>query len=160
MPDWSRDDTWKKKASENRKKYKKALEKADERALIRQLPVLHEAVFSRINCLDCANCCKNHSPTFKTTDIKRISRHLRMKESSFIDCYLKIDEDNDYVLKSSPCAFLADDNTCNIYEVRPGDCARYPYTDEDVFVKRRALTLANAVVCPAVHSILEHISKS
>jgi Fe-S-cluster containining protein len=53
---------------------------------------------------------------------------------------------------------LQTDNTCQIYEARPSDCARYPYTDEDVFVKRQALTVKNSEVCPAVFSILEKLS--
>ena len=75
-----------------------------------------------------------------------------------IDQYLTLDEDNDYVLKQSPCVFLNTDNTCQIYDVRPSDCARYPYTDEDVLLKRKQITLANTQVCPAVFSILEKIS--
>lgn len=82
-----------------------------------------------------------------------------MKESDFMEKYLKVDEDNDMVLQSSPCTFLNSDNTCSIYEVRPSDCARYPYTDEDVFVKRKQLTLANSLVCPAVHKVLEMLVK-
>jgi uncharacterized protein len=149
---------WKKKSKESQKQYKRFLDKVDQSSLIKKLPSLHEEAFSHINCLDCANCCKNHSPTFKTTDIKRISKFLGLRESEFIESYLRLDEDNDMVVKKSPCPFLAADNTCNIYDVRPSDCARYPYTDEDVFVKRKHLTLANSMVCPAVFHILEKIS--
>lgn len=156
--DWSKETSWKKKSKDKKKQFKRFLETTNESALIRKLPELHEEVFSKINCLDCANCCKNHSPTFKTPDIKRISKHLRMKESAFIDEYLKLDEDNDMVLKQTPCTFLNTDNTCRIYDVRPSDCSRYPYTDEDVFVKRKALTLANSSVCPAVYHILEKVA--
>jgi uncharacterized protein len=156
--DWSKDPSWKKKSKDKKKIYKRILEGKQERQIIKMLPDLHEEVFSKIDCLDCANCCKNHSPTFKTPDVKRISKHLKMRESEFIDAYLKVDEDNDLVLKSSPCLFLNSDNTCQIYDVRPSDCARFPYTDEDVFVKRKALTLVNSTVCPAVHQVLEKLS--
>ncbi len=156
--DWSSDPNWKKKSRDKRKLFKKFLERADEAKLIRQLPSLHEEAFATINCLDCANCCKNHSPTFKTPDIKRISKFLGLKETELIEKYLRLDEDNDFVVKQSPCAFLNTDNTCRIYDVRPSDCARYPYTDEDVFIKRKQLTLTNSGVCPAVFSILEKLS--
>jgi len=158
MTDWSKDDAWKKKSKDKRKQFKRFLDNVNPSQLIKQLPELHEEVFQHINCLDCANCCKNHSPTFKTTDIKRISKYLKMKESDFIERYLKMDDDNDMVLTKSPCTFLNSDNTCKIYDVRPSDCARYPYTDEDVFVKRKALTLTNSGVCPAVFHILEKVS--
>lgn len=150
---------WQKLAKENKKKYSRFLQRCDHRKVIKQLPELHEDVFSRIDCLSCANCCKNHSPRFKTPDIKRIAKFLGMKEGVLIEKYLRLDEDNDYVLQQQPCTFLGSDNTCSIYEVRPSDCARYPYTDEDVLLKRPALTLKNAEVCPAVFEVMEKLSE-
>ncbi|HEX6180550.1 MAG TPA: YkgJ family cysteine cluster protein [Chitinophagaceae bacterium] len=127
--------------------------------MLKKLPDLHEEAFSNINCLECANCCKNYSPRFKTPDIKRISKHLGMKESVFIETYLRLDEDGDYVVRSTPCPFLGSDNFCGIYDVRPSDCARYPYTDEDVLLKRPQLTLKNSTVCPAVYYVLEKLAE-
>lgn len=150
-------DNWAKKSAEHQKTYKNFLQRADPRKLIRQLPQLHEEAFSKIDCLQCAACCRNYSPRFKTPDIKRISKHLRMKESDFIETYLRLDSDGDYVVKSSPCAFLGTDNFCSIYEQRPSDCHRFPYTDEDVIVRRQALTLKNSSFCPAVYFVLEKL---
>ena len=146
---------WQAKSREHHKKYRQLLKRADMRATVRKLPGLHEAAFGRIDCLQCAGCCKNYSPRFKTPDIKRISKHLRLRESDFIDKYLRIDEDGDYVVKHTPCPFLGEDNACSIYDVRPSDCARFPYTDEDVLLRRPNLTLKNAEFCPAVFLVLE-----
>ncbi|WP_207496640.1 YkgJ family cysteine cluster protein [Aridibaculum aurantiacum] len=148
---------WQKQATEHQKQYKQYLQRADKNKVLRQLPALHDEAFAKVDCLACGNCCKNHSPRFKTTDIKRISKHLRQKEGDFIDQYLKLDTDGDYVVKSSPCPFLGSDNYCSIYEHRPSDCARYPYTDEDVLLKRPNLTLKNATVCPAVFHVMERL---
>ena len=71
--------------------------------------------------------------------------------------YLKIDEDGDYVTRQKPCPFLAEDNTCNIYDDRPSDCQRYPYTDEDVLLKRVQLTLKNSTVCPITFTVMEQL---
>ena len=150
---------WQKKSKERQKQYKQLLQTVNRQKTYEQLPELHEEAFSHINCLDCAACCKNYSPRFKTTDIKRISRHLKMKESVFIDTYLRLDEDGDYVTKSKPCPFLGADNACSIYDERPSDCARFPYTDEDVLLKRPAITLMNSSFCPAVYFVLERISQ-
>jgi Fe-S-cluster containining protein len=152
------DPHWKRKSKDKQKQFKRYLDRVNPSKLIRELPELHSEAFSKIDCLDCANCCKNHSPTFKSTDIKRISKYLGLKEADFVDTYLKLDEENDFVVKQSPCAFLNEDNSCHIYDVRPSDCSRYPYTEEDVFIKRKALTMANSMVCPAVFHILEKIS--
>ena len=151
------DDNWQKKAADNQKLYKQFFQRADKTKVIKQLPALHAEAFEKIDCLSCGNCCKNHSPRFKTTDIKRISKHLRMREGVFIETYLNLDNEGDYVVKSSPCPFLGSDNYCSIYEHRPGDCARYPYTNEDVLIRRQNLTLKNATVCPAVFFVLEKL---
>jgi uncharacterized protein len=148
---------WPKQAAARQKQYKAFLQKADKNKTLKQLPALHEEAFSKIDCLQCGNCCRNHSPRFKTPDIKRIAKHLRLRESEFIDQYLRLDEDGDYVTQTTPCPFLGDDNFCSIYEQRPSDCARYPYTDEDVLVKRPQLTLKNATVCPAVYYVMERL---
>lgn len=146
---------WEKKSGERQKIYKQFLQRAKKNDVLKQLPDLHDEAFSKIDCLQCANCCKNYSPRFKTPDIKRISKHLKMRESDFIETYLKVDEDGDYVAKTLPCPFLGADNFCSIYEQRPSDCHRFPYTDEDVFIKRKELTLKNSVFCPITYYVLE-----
>jgi Fe-S-cluster containining protein len=148
---------WQKKSEERSKLYRQFLDRADKNKVLKVLPEAHEVATARVNCVDCAACCKNYSPRFKTPDIKRISKHLSMKEGIFIEKYLKLDEDGDYVVKSSPCPFLQADNACSIYDERPSDCARFPYTDEDVILKRKPLTLKNASFCPIVHLVLEDI---
>lgn len=147
------------KARQESAKHERYLRKAVVRKEMARLPALHEEAFSKIDCLECAACCKHYSPRFKTPDIKRIARHLQLKESDFIDRYLRLDEDGDYVVKSSPCPFLGEDNFCSIYAQRPSDCSRFPYTDEDVLFKRIKLTLKNASFCPAVFFVLEKLSE-
>ncbi len=148
---------WQKKSADNHKKYKKFLQRPDKNKILKQLPELHEEAFSKVDCLDCAACCKNYSPRFKTPDLKRIAKHLKLKEGDFIDRYLVIDNEGDYVVKSKPCPFLSVNNFCSIYEVRPSDCARFPYTDEDVLIKRPAITLKNATFCPITYFVLEKL---
>jgi len=116
---------------------------------------LHELEFKKTDCLECANCCKTTSPIFTTKDIDRISKSLRIKTRQFIDKYLNLDTDSDYVLKSSPCTFLAADNTCNIYDVRPKACREYPHTNRKNFEKISDLTLKNVAICPATFNIVE-----
>ena len=149
---------WQKKSDGNQKKYKQFLNRANKNIVLRKLPALHTEAFSKINCLECAACCKNYSPRFKTPDLKRIAGHLKMKEGAFIEKYLILDEEGDYVVKSKPCPFLAHDNLCSIYEVRPSDCARFPYTNEDVILKRPSLTLKNSSFCPIVYFVLEKLT--
>lgn len=148
---------WQKKSADHQKQYKNFLQKADKNKVLKKLPAFHEEAFEKIDCLKCANCCKNYSPRFKTPDIKRISKHLQMKEGEFIEKYLRIDEDGDYVVKTTPCPFLGANNYCSIYENRPSDCHRFPYTDEDVIIKRPQLTQKNSTFCPIVYYVLEKL---
>ena len=148
---------WEKRSKERQKIYKQFLQRPDKNKVLKLLPELHEEAFSKVDCLKCANCCKQYSPRFKTPDVKRISKLLRMRESEFIEEYLKVDEDGDFVAKTAPCPFLGDDNYCTIYEDRPSDCRRFPYTDEDVLIKRPVLTLKNTSFCPITYHVIERL---
>ena len=148
----------KKKSVEN-KKFLQSLKKKDARAIDDVFHAVHEEVFEETDCLTCANCCKTTSPIFYQTDIERVSKSLRMKPGEFIDQYLRIDEDKDYVLKSSPCPFLDSENYCKVYDSRPKACREYPHTNRKKMVQITDLTYKNTLVCPAVLEIVERIKK-
>ena len=147
-----------KKVRENKKAHRNffiKLRKKTPKNLDAIMEKLHDEEFKKSDCLQCANCCKTTSPIFTKKDIERISKSFRIKTRQFIDTYLNVDDDQDYVLKSSPCTFLADDNTCNIYDVRPKACQEYPHTNRKSFEKISDLTLKNVAICPATFNIVE-----
>ena len=117
----------------------------------------HQKEFAKRDCLSCANCCKTTSPIFRQPDIRRMAKALRLKESQLVNQYLKLDEDDDYVLKNSPCFNLLADNTCAVYEDRPLACREYPHTDRKNMYQIMDLTAQNTLICPAVASIVEKI---
>ena len=117
----------------------------------------HQKEFAQRDCLKCANCCKTTSPIFRQPDIRRMAKALRLKESQLVDRYLKRDEDDDYVLKTSPCFNLLDDNTCAVYDDRPLACREYPHTDRKNMYQIMDLTAQNTLICPAVASIVDKI---
>ena len=120
---------------------------------------IHVEVFAQTNCLDCANCCKTTGPLFERKDIDRIAKYLRMKPAQFEAKYLRIDEDNDWVLQSLPCSFLAADNSCLIYEVRPKACREFPHTDRPKIYQIAQHTQKNVAICPAAFSIVEKMKE-
>ena len=120
---------------------------------------LHEEEFERTNCLKCANCCKTTGPLFTNADIERIAKHLRLKPQKFIENYLRLDEEHDYVLQQVPCAFLGVDNYCSIYDVRPKACREFPHTNRKKFHQISSLTLKNVAICPAAFNIVEEMKK-
>ncbi len=149
----------KEKHSEN-KKYFAKLRKRTPKNIDYVMQDLHEAEFANTDCLSCANCCKTTGPLFTNSDIERIAKHLRCKPQIFIKKYLKIDEDNDYVLQQVPCTFLAADNYCSIYEVRPKACKEFPHTNRKKFQQISSHTLKNVAICPAAYNIVEAMKKS
>ncbi len=153
-------ENWQKKSEEHQKKYKQFLQRPDRKKVLKLLPDLHEQAVEHIDCLQCAACCKHYSPRFKTPDIKRIAKHLKLRESVFIETYLQLDKEGDYVARAAPCPFLGSDNYCSIYDERPSDCQRFPYTDEDVLIDRPLITLKNSEFCPITYFVLENLIKA
>ena len=120
---------------------------------------IHETVFAEIDCLECGNCCRSLGPRISDADIRRVSAALKMKSSAFVQKYLHLDEDNDYVFQSMPCPFLGEDNYCSIYENRPKACRDYPHTDRRRMQQILQLTLKNTYTCPAVFEITERLKR-
>lgn len=144
---------------EENKKFFARLKRKNSRQVDEAFQRLDEEVFSEIDCLTCANCCKTTSPIFYENDIDRLAKALRVKPGDFVDKYLMIDSDKDYVLKVAPCPFLGADNYCSVYEARPKACREYPHTNRKKMVQVLDLALKNTSICPAVFEIVEKLKK-
>ncbi|MEZ4779904.1 MAG: YkgJ family cysteine cluster protein [Flavobacteriaceae bacterium] len=144
--------------NENKKFFAK-LKKKTPKNLDALMVELHEVEFQKTDCLTCANCCKTTGPLFTDKDVERIAKHFRLKPQQFIETYLRVDEENDYVLQSVPCTFLGADNECSIYEVRPKACREFPHSDRKKFQQITHLTLKNVAICPAAFNIVEEMKK-
>ncbi|GAB4423673.1 MAG: YkgJ family cysteine cluster protein [Bacteroidia bacterium] len=148
------------KAREKRqetRQYFARLRRKPPRTLDETVAEIHEAVFADTDCLACANCCKTTSPVFTDQDIARIAQYLRLRPAALVAAHLHLDGDGDYVLNTAPCTFLAPDNRCLIYEVRPRACRGYPHTDRKRFHQLLDLTLKNTEICPATQRIVEQL---
>ncbi len=135
----------------------KKLKKKNPADLDKIMRLLHQEVFSEIDCMDCANCCRSLGPRISDKDIERLSRYLKIKPSQFTEKYLRIDEDQDYVFKSMPCPFIQPDNYCNVYDQRPAACRDYPHTDKKRMYQVLDLMLKNSYICPAVLEMLKRM---
>ena len=118
---------------------------------------LHDEAFDKIDCLDCARCCSSLGPMIFESDIERMSSTLKMKVPQFKDQYIKVDEDNDYIFKESPCPFLCHDKLCMIYASRPKACREYPHTDRKRFYQVAKKTYYNIPTCPAAYKVVEEL---
>lgn len=146
------------KKAENKKFFDK-LKKNPPKDLDHQFHELHEEAFAHIDCLTCANCCKTTGPLFTQKDIERLAGHFKLRPVLFIEKYLHIDEDKDYVLNVLPCPFLGSDNYCSVYEDRPNACRAYPHTNQRKMHTILKETQNNIPVCPAVFEIVEKMKE-
>ncbi len=133
------------------------LKRSKPKDLDKQVHQFHDEAFEHIDCLKCANCCKTTSPIFYQHDLERAAGALRMKPGDFIQTYLHMDEDGDFVLNVAPCPFLDADNYCTIYNDRPRACREYPHTNRKKMFQILDLTLLNTMVCPAVLEVTEKL---
>jgi len=117
---------------------------------------LNESVEEAIDCTKCANCCKKIPPDLKADDIRRISRHIKMSESEFIETYLTRNDDGERVFNRVPCPFL-DQNKCTIYDIRPESCRSFPHLDKSGFRSRLTEVVQMCALCPIVFNVYEEL---
>ncbi len=158
-PEYSTDSI-KQKASGEKKENSilfKKLKKLKSSNLDKQFHSLHDKYMELIDCLDCGNCCKSISPAVKDTDIVRLSKYLKIKQSDIVEKYFLLDEDGDYVFRNQPCPFLGEDNYCSVYDARPKACREYPHTDRVKMQQILDITYKNISVCPIVYEIVKEL---
>ena len=116
-------------------------------------------VWAETNCLSCGNCCRQMSPTYTLSDIKRIADHLHMTVKDFKAKWLYLDKkDNDWMNTSRPCQFLdLKSNMCSIYEVRPKDCAGFPHLTKKDMTEYMHVHRQNLEYCPATLNMVERL---
>ncbi len=148
---------------------KAAAQKKENETIARQLKIYknrhnvdllkqyNDSVFTEIQCLSCANCCKTSPPMLNQSDIKRIAHHIGIPPKQFIKKYVIEDINGEKSFSTVPCVFLQPDNSCSIYEVRPEACRRYPHTDEEDYFFRAVLNVKNTLICPGAFLIFQKI---
>lgn len=152
------------KVIHNKKAFKRYLGKVEKnppKNLYQTLVEIDKEVWAETDCLSCANCCKKMTPTFTATDITRISKHLKMTPAAFKEKWLYQDKkDKDWMNVKQPCQFLdLKTNMCDIYEVRPADCAGFPHFTKKNPVQYLHVHQQNVAYCPATYSLVEKMMK-
>ncbi|MDW8273732.1 MAG: YkgJ family cysteine cluster protein [Chitinophagales bacterium] len=127
--------------------------------LYKNLKSANAAVWKEISCLNCGNCCKTMTPTWKKHEIKRVAAYIGMDYDSYYKKYITVDEDNgDLINKRTPCQhFDGRSNKCQIYEVRPADCKKFPHILRKDFLDQKQVYLDNLHRCPATLLFLEKL---
>jgi Fe-S-cluster containining protein len=139
------------------KRYLGKIEKNPPKNLDKIAEIIDAEVWKEVDCLSCANCCKSMTPTFTVKDIKRIATHFEISAQEFKNQWLEFEKtEKDWVNKLQPCQFLnMDTNMCSIYEVRPADCAGFPYLKKKKMVEYIHVHQQNVSYCPATFKMVE-----
>jgi len=136
------------------------LEKNPPREINTLAQLADKEAWGKTDCLDCANCCKTMSPTYTGEDMKRISAHLGMSVKAFKEKWLYKDKVGDWMNVKQPCQFLdLKTNMCDIYAVRPRDCAGFPHHKKSM-VDYAHMYKQNIEFCPATYRLVEHMQET
>jgi len=134
------------------------LETRQPQGLDKVLTEADKAAWAKTDCLDCANCCKTMSPTYTKKDVARISAHLGMTDKAFREKWLYKDKTGDWMNVKQPCQFLdLTTNMCDIYAVRPRDCAGFPHHNKRKMVEYMHMYKQNIEYCPATYRVVEFL---
>jgi uncharacterized protein len=119
---------------------------------------LEAEIWKETDCLACANCCRNMSPTFTAQDIKRIATHFRTTIQAFKEKWLYQDKRGYWMNRQQPCQFLhLQTNKCLIYAIRPADCAGFPHLTKKKTVEYLHVHKQNIRFCPATFKLVEKL---
>ena len=137
----------------------------DENKLDKIVHNLNKEVSEKIDCTECANCCKIFTIYLSEDDISIFAKGLNTSSEELIKNYCKNFKDNydeddlkKYEFSQVPCPFL-ENNKCTNYEHRPKECQQYPYLQKDKFISRLLGVIDNYSVCPIVFNVYEQLKK-
>ena len=110
----------------------------------------------RFSCTQCGNCCRNHGEYayvyLSEREMKAIPAHLGLSRREFVERYCQKEEGSWYTLRMDEpaCPFLGEDSRCEIYPVRPVQCATWPFWEENL--RRATWEGAARECCPGIDS--------
>jgi uncharacterized protein len=120
--------------------------------------VINAEVWQETDCLACSNCCRNMTPTYTFKDLQRISKHLNITIKQFREKWLFKNRKGEWMNKNTPCQFLdRKTNMCNIYAIRPADCAEFPHLTKKPMPDYMHVHKQNIQHCPATFKMVEKL---
>ncbi|MBM3322739.1 YkgJ family cysteine cluster protein [candidate division WOR-3 bacterium] len=129
-----------------------------ERRLDRIVHELHADVSKQIDCLACANCCREMSPALGPADVRRLAKTMQLTPAQFKRAFLKEAEADPgrFLFRAKPCPLL-EGNRCSQYDSRPKVCAEFPFLHKPDFNHRTIMVMWNYGLCPIVFNVVERL---
>lgn len=136
--------------------FRSFLKGMDGNAVDRIVQSLHKEVSLQVDCTLCGNCCSSLKPGISRNDIKILAALEGISPEEYVSGYCQEDEFDGTFLKDTPCRYL-EGKRCGIYENRPGQCRKFPYTGEKGFTSRLWGILDFYGICPIVFNVMERL---
>lgn len=134
--------------------FRSFLKGMDDQMVDKIVQSLHKEVSRQVDCTLCGNCCSSLKPNISSYDIKILAALDGISPEEYVSGYCQEDEFEGTFLKDTPCRYL-EGKRCGIYESRPGQCQRFPYTGEKGFIFRLWGISGFYGICPIVFNIME-----
>ena len=128
----------------------------DGRSVDRIVHAFHQEISRQIDCTECGNCCIQLKAELHSKDIAVLAQLENITDESYQNKYCEKNEFGEISLKTMPCRYL-EGKKCRIYEHRPEECKRFPYTHEDGFISRLWGMIAFYEICPIVFNLMEQL---
>jgi uncharacterized protein len=123
----------------------------------RRLKRIAQEVEEKIDCTECASCCRVATAKVTPRDAERLAKYLGVTLDRFWADYAEEDAAEGAVLKRGPggCVFL-EGNKCGVYDARPASC-EFPHLTRGPgsLVSRMWEMPDRACYCPIVYNTLE-----
>jgi uncharacterized protein len=130
----------------------------------RQFRKIAQEVEDRIDCTQCANCCRVATVQLKERDVEKLAKYFRITPHQFRAEYTTVDPEEGLILKrtqESGCVFLSG-NECTVYDVRPDTCENFPHLVRGAgsITSRMWQFIDRATYCPIVYNSLEEFKQT
>jgi Fe-S-cluster containining protein len=109
--------------------------------------LINNTIHGFSDCSLCNLCCIDGILHLDESDIKKISKHLKISPKSLVEHYTNYNLKTGEIKINMPCSFLKN-NKCIIYQVRPEICRDYP-----VFVQNNDIVYVYGIETCAIATI-------
>ncbi len=116
-------------------------------------------VESRIDCTQCANCCRVATVRLADRDVEKLAKFIGVRRAEFLRDYTDQSPEEGLILKRTDeagCIFL-NGNMCDVYDARPHICENFPHLirGDGSLLSRMWDFKDRACYCPIVYNTLE-----
>lgn len=140
-------------------KFLKKVVRKKPRGLLKDVKQASDQAWETVNCTNCGACCKEMTPTWKKSEVKRMAAHMGMTYKEYYDKYLYTDDEGCIMNNSTPCQHLSlKTGLCSVYELRPHDCSEFPHFHRKDFTDQvKEVFIPNMPRCPATLIMVERL---